>query len=182
MVCLSLYHSMRWVGEESCCHSVSLSVWLYDTNKNHNLAGYGILDNMLSHNALQSLWMHRVCSRWLAPHDKQTIFHCLKLLFSRGLIQTPNAPRERKEIKLNPSNRFPGTDSFIFERLAVSHANKTQTKYWTRVSSGSRVHNWMTEAVKTPQLHHGQSEIVKENGDEATFCFYTYTFFKLWSC
>lgn len=75
-----------------------------------------------------SLWIHSIWSSRAAPRDKQTILHCLKPLFNRELIQTANSPAERKEIKLNPPNLYPGTDSFIFESLAVSHANKKLLK------------------------------------------------------
>ncbi len=93
-----------------------------------------------------------------ASCNEQTASHCLKLLFSRELIQTANAPRERKEIKVNPPNLHPGTDSFIFESLAVSHANKKLLKgrintEQESVCSGSRLHNWQTEAMELLQLH-----------------------------
>lgn len=83
--------------------------------------------------------------------------HRLELPFNRELIQTAKSPREGKEIKVNPPNLYPGTDSFIFGSLAVSHANKKLLKgrintEQGRVCSGSRVHNWQTEAMETLQL------------------------------
>lgn len=93
--------------------------------------------------------------------SKQTL-RCLELLLNRGLIQTANAPSERKEINLNPQNLYPGTDSFIFESLTVSHANKKLLRGRINteqgcVCSGPRVYNWQTEAMETLQLHSLQS-------------------------
>lgn len=81
------------------------------------------LSKTFSNNTLQSLWTQSIWSSWAVPCDKQTVLHCLKLLFNRELIQTANSPRERKEIKVNPQNLYPGTDSFVFGSLAVGHAN-----------------------------------------------------------
>lgn len=119
--------------------------------------GFGVFGKTFLNNALGSLWIQSIWSSWAAPRYKQTIFRRLKLLFNRELIQTADSPRERKEIKLNPLNLYLGTDSFIFESLAASHANKKLLKCRINteqgcVCSGSRVHNWQTEAMETLQL------------------------------
>lgn len=97
----------------------------------------GVSSKAFTNNALQSLWVHSIRSSRAAPRDRQTILHCLKLLFNRELIRTANSPAERKEIKLNPLNLYPGSDSFIFESLAVSHANKKLLK--GRINTEQRV-------------------------------------------
>lgn len=122
----------------------------------------GFLSETFSNNAPQSLWIQSIWNNWAAPRDKQTILHCLKLLSNKELTQTANSPTERKEIKLNLPNLYPGTDSLIFESLAGSHANKKLLK--SRINteqgfgcSGSRVHNCQTEATETLQLQGLQS-------------------------
>lgn len=133
--------------------------FLHVNNKNYYHTSFvGILHKTFLNNASQSLWLQSIWSSWAAPRDKQTVLHCLKLLFNRELIETANAPREKKEIKLNPPNLYPGTDSFIFGSLAVSQANKMLLKGRINteqgcVCSGSRVHNWQ----ETLQLHSLQS-------------------------
>lgn len=129
--------------------------WVCDSdyatwNKKINLTRlWGALSKAFN-NALQSLWTQSIWSSWAAPRDEQTISWCLQLLFSTELTQTANSPRERKEIKCNAPNLYPGADSFIFESLAAFHANKrllkdTEQEY---VRSGSRVHSWQAEVVE----------------------------------
>lgn len=114
----------------------------------------GALSKIFLNNALQSQWTQNIWSIWAAPRDKQTVSYCLKLLFSKELIQTANSPGERKEIKCKAPNLYPGTDSFIFENLAASHANKKLLKDTEQgcTYSGSKVHNWHTEVVETLHL------------------------------
>lgn len=139
MLCLSMLFVIQIMQRET-------------KKKTHQVVG--ALSKIFLNNALQSQWTQNIWSIWAAPRDKQTVSYCLQLLFSKELIQTANSPGERKEIKCNAPNLYPGTDSFIFENLAASHANKKLLKDTEQgcTYSGSKVHSWHAEVVETLHL------------------------------